>query len=249
MLLTVAALLFVSGSGNRLGPWWLHCHDVMHWDPKVHDGGDSVFYARSRMFLATPLLLAWAIAACFSGRRVPAQAAPWLLGVMLLFASLKWYAGPAAVDRELAAQDKAYVREERVEDLRLLCAEIAEAASASGSAVVAPIRWPGIKVDHKAHFQAHFVCYVCASLIDGAPPAYGPGYDRRSWVHDLFSGAAGGRVLFVGGDPNAWKKAVSSGLAARRSASAGLLLHTVECDTTGVDATIARLAVDDDPSR
>ncbi|MBP6390438.1 MAG: hypothetical protein KA175_11280 [Flavobacteriales bacterium] len=251
LLIATVGLLFVAG--KRPQAWAVIATVAMMLValgiPKVHDGGDSVFYARSRMFLAAPLLLAWALGGYFSGKRVPAQAAPWLFGVMVLLVSWKWYAAPVAVERALAGQEKAYVREERVQDLRLLCEGIEQAARRSGATVVAPIRWPGIKVDHKAHFQAHFVCYVCASLIDGSTPTYGPGYDRRSWVHATFAEDPAGQVLFVGGVPSAWKAAVASGLAVDRSTSPDLLLHSVECDTMTVDATIAKLGVDDDLAR
>ncbi|HRH37032.1 MAG TPA: hypothetical protein PK760_01725 [Flavobacteriales bacterium] len=216
---------------------------------KVHQGCESVFFPRSRMFLALPLLLAIIAALLLKGSTPP----KWTIAPVLLLSVLLATAHNAAlkgtIGQEMAMQGCGYVREEPIEDVALRCLLIKDVALREHADVVVPIRWPGIDVDHRAHFQAHFTCYACEQLIKGFPSTFGAGYDRRYWVRNTHEFNAQGRVLFVGGDPNVWRNALLNGLVVDDRSTWGIQLHLAQCDTVGIVDLITRMGVDDDLGR
>ena len=214
--------------------------------PKVHEGCASVFFPRSRMMLSTPLLMAGALAWLLRGSRVPrwfAIAAPILALITVL---VQAQALQGTVDRELAQQECAWVRQEPLGSVRDRCEAIRETAITHDCRLIVPIRWPHIKVDHRAHFTAHFTCYACPVLVEGFPSAYGAGYDRRSWVREAHQQAPQGRVLFIGGDGAAWQRAVAGGLAIKDVSEEGVPMHIAQCDSIAISDLILLLGVDDD---
>lgn len=216
---------------------------------KVHEGCESVFFPKSRMFLSFPLLIAVATALYL---RTTAIAKWWILPVVLLVAvglvSEKMMHTRETVQRELARQSCAYVREEPLSEVRDRCMLLNELGERFGADVVVPIRWPGIRTDHRAHFQAHFTCYACPVLVDFVP-VVGIGYDRRSWLREEFGGSAPGRILFVGGDPTAWALAMRDRPGIERIPWANEVLHVLNSDTASIERIIRELGVDDDLDR
>ncbi len=217
--------------------------------PKVNNGCDSVFFTRSRMFLAAPILLCWAI----SQLRIRADRAS-LVIILLVGASLisfanKWTITTTVVDREMAHQEGSQVREVRLSGIFDQCTSIGTAAHASEADVVVPIRWPDEKRDPDAHFGAYVLCYACPFIVPDLPPTFGPDYDRRSWVHDEHAHQPGGQVLFIGGDPNAWKHIAASDTAVHTWGNPELLIHSLFSPALSIDTLITRLGIDDDPRR
>lgn len=215
---------------------------------KVHEGCTSVFFPKSRMFLALPLILGVLAAMVAKDIRIGST---WMLAcVVVLAASTVFKVIPidSVIQRELVEQDCAYVREEPIALLRERCALVSKLAEDHHADLVVPIRWPGIRVDHRAHFQAHFTCYACP-VLTGFPPVYGAGYDRRTWLRNTYGGPAPGRVLFVGGDPNAWARAEAEHAGIERIGDRSIELHMIQSDTASVERIITALGVDDDLGR
>jgi hypothetical protein len=203
---------------------------------KVHDGVDSIFFARSRMFLATPLLLAWAI----TGIRVR-KYPPWsiMLAIVLLAAALKAFTMPRAIAHELTHQKGALVREQAIDEVRQRCEATKAAAWEYGADAIVTLRWPDIRVDPEPHFQTYFDCYACSHLVDGLPMTYGPGYDRRAWVRNAVRDKIPREPLFVGGDPAAWQRIDDPDMTIVPLGSQPLL-HLIRNNTTPIDSIIVR---------
>ena len=216
--------------------------------PKVHEGCASVFFPLSRMMLAFPLILGLAVALLFRSHLLPRFALVVLpCGALLL----PFIVGalPGRIQDQLDKQECAWVREEPLAVVRERCRTIHEAAIRSGCDLIVPVRWPGIKIDHRQHFAAHFTCYACPQLEPGLPPIHGAGYERRSWVRKAHEAPPQGLVLFVGGDPDAWRRAILAGRAIEDLSAHGVNLHAAICDTIAVGDFLLQLGMDDDLGR
>ncbi|MBK9177394.1 MAG: hypothetical protein IPM46_13880 [Flavobacteriales bacterium] len=217
--------------------------------PKVHEGCASVFFPQSRMMLSLPILLAIAAANLLRDVRFPRTALlllpfAWLGAIVLKMSEL-----PGRVAHQLAHQECAWVREEPVAETQERCASIKDAAIKHQADLIVPIRWPSILVDHQKHFTAHFNCYACEVLVDSFPPVFGAGYDRRSWIRAAHEAPPQGRVLFIGGDPAAWRRAIAAGRIVEDLSHAGKAMHIARCDTIPVGDFLLRMGVDDNLGR
>lgn len=205
---------------------------------KVHDGVDSVFYPRSRMFLAVPLLLAWAFAPLLPGafpRRATVIAALGLAGLLVARAVTM----EDRIDRQLADQRGALVREKSVAFVRDRCERIQAAAWEYGADAVITLRWPDVRVDPEPHFLTYFDRYACGILRDGMPLLYGPGYERCAWVIDAIRRRVPHTPLFVGGDPAAWDAIMRDAPRIRRLGDQPLL-HLIEGNAEPIDSIVVR---------
>lgn len=214
--------------------------------PKLHEGCDSIFFPQSRLLLGLPLLIGAASGLVLNSKRIPRNVLLTGLSVAALLVTFRSTKVQGIVNREMALQECAWVREEPITEVRLRCDVIAETAMTHGCDLIVPLRWPGIKVDHRAHFAAHLTCYACPQLSEGFPEAYGAGYDRRSWIREAHERPAQGRVLFVGGDPEGWRRAEAIGYDVEDVSIDGLLMHIARCDTVAPSAFITCTGVDDD---
>ena len=212
---------------------------------KVHDGCSSIFYPTSRMFLALPLICAVSTAYLFRNAKLQSGTVIAIAVFALLSVGWKAVLLPATIRHELAAQECAFVREEPITVIKERCKRIAAAAERSNAELIAPIRWPNLKVDHRAHFAAHLTCYACPSLLPAFPPSHGIGFDRRSWTKPKTDGTA--TVLFVGGDPFAWR-ALDPSLVTDLSVES-IQLHAMRCDLHSLDSLVLALGVDNDLGR
>lgn len=217
--------------------------------PKLHEGCASVFFPKSRMLLGLPLLTAVCVAMLLRDAVVSRRAAALLLPLTIVGLFLKSSRVQAHVNREMARQECAWVREEPLSVIRGQCEIIAETAFTYGCDLIVPVRWPGIKEDHRSHFTAHFTCYACAQLVHGFPDVYGAGFDRRSWIRDAHDRTGQGRVLFVGGDVSAWQRAMASDMLVEDVSDGRLRMHIARCDSLTPSQTVLRLGVDDDLGR
>lgn len=216
---------------------------------KVHEGCASVFFPLSRMFLALPILLGPPLALVLAWAPFTKRAALLVFGGAVVSAAMSTMELDRTIQHELASQECGYVREEPLSLIRSRCEAIKTVALTNQANVVAPIRWPGIRMDHEAHFVAHFTCYACAQLVQDFPPVVGIGFDRRSWVREEFSARPPDRVLFIGGDPLAWERATQEHPGIETAKRSGLLFHTLTSDTATIEKVILDLGVDDDLRR
>lgn len=212
---------------------------------KVHNGCSSVFFPLSRMFLGLPLICAVATAYVLRHTKLRSGSVIAIAALALLSVGWKAVRLPAIISHELAAQECACVREEPIALITERCKQIAMAAERSNAELIALIRWPNLKLDHRAHFAAHFNCYACASLLPSFPPTYGIGFDRRSWTKPNADGSK--TVLFVGGDPEAWR--MLDGTQVSDLSVDGIELHAMHCDLLSLDSLVIALGVDNDVAR
>lgn len=216
---------------------------------KLHEGCSSIFFPLSRMMLALPLLLAGGISFTCAARPLPRWSWPaGVLGVASI-ACFRMAGTEQVVAEQLALQECAWVREERIGIVQERCTMIMDAAERSGSDLVVAIRWPGLRADHRAHFEAHFTCYACPQLVEGFPPALGAGFDRRSWIRHAWDRPVQGTVLFVGGDSAAWQQAMAMDSSIIDVSRADIRMHAMRCDSLAPSDQILQLGVDDDLSR
>lgn len=217
---------------------------------KVHEGCDSVFFPRSRMFLSLPVVMAATVALLLKDLRAGKHRTFLFLPVAVAaFVVLKAVRTEEVVRREMAGQSCAYVREEPLADVRERCERIKAAALAGQADLIVPIRWPGIRADHKEHFTAHFACYACEQLVPGFLPVYGAGFDRRSWLGTHYAQPPSGRVLFVGGDTLAWQKVMEQDRTVLDASTGNVTMHIATCGSMSVGEFILRSGVDDDLGR
>lgn len=214
--------------------------------PKLHEGCESIFFPRSRMFLSLPLLIACAAALLLRGARLGRWPAITAIVVGAIGALFGWTRTEHIIGYEMAHQECAWVREERIIDMRSRCEIISRTARDFEVDLVVPIRWPGIKVDHEAHFAAHLTCYACEQLVKDLPAVYGAGYDRRYWIREAYDNKEHpGRVLFVGGDPAAWSKNPDAVDVSADSVE----MHFVTSTSATVSDLLLRTGADDDLGR
>lgn len=253
ILLIAVTVLFKRGGNDRIHAIALMATLVLMIAalgiPKIHEGCTSVFFPLSRMFLALPLVACAALALWWKDVRLGRSALTGLLVALAGWGTIKAVRLGPIIAHELVEQSCAWVREEPLAVVQARCRAIKAVADAQGVQLVAPVRWPHLRVDHGRHFIAHFTCYACPQLVPDFPPTFGAGFDRRSWVRERYASAHPGRILFVGGDPNAWNNAQQQHPDITAHDTAGLVLHTLQCDTATVEHTIRSLRVDDDLDR
>jgi hypothetical protein len=212
---------------------------------KAHNGCASVFFPLSRAFLAVPMIVAWCAAELSSHIALKGSVVKALVFLVLIATAVKSLTIRPILERELDAQACGLSPEESLELIFARCKAIGAAAQASGAEVIVPIRWPDLRTDPAAHFQVYFNCYACSFVVPDLPPTFGPGYDRRSWVHDRYAHSPAGNVLFVGGDHAAWARAIMKDPTIVRVGNEHLSLHALRCDSLTIDTLSIRLGVDD----
>jgi len=214
---------------------------------KVHEGCASVFFPLSRMFLTLPLLLSISIGLLLWRSVISRWVAITVPILLAMLVTGKIAGTERVIENELAQQSCAYVREEKLTAIHDRCALIKAAADRQHADLIVPIRWPGIRVDHRSHFMAHFSCYACEVLVKKFPRVHGLGYDRRSWTRP--PNDQRGTVLFVGGDPTHWQAAMTNNTSISAIREAEIELHAITCSYGTMDSLILALGVDDDLHR
>lgn len=165
--------------------------------PKVHDGWDSVFFPLSRMFLAIPLFVAWALSLS-----APPVAAHRTYVLLALLASVTAIAYKAAhVDRVGADQVAAQSKWVSVRPF----AELQEDASALEALCKAhDVDLVIVPIQLGTRIWAQFRAYLHPTLAPELAPTYCYGYDRRHWQRTEQGGAIRRTILMVGGAEDRW---------------------------------------------
>lgn len=210
---------------------------------KVHEGLTTVFYSLSRMFLGIPLLVAGCIG--FMGSNLKIGRWP-LMGAVFLIATwmpFKWNGIDEVVTNELREQDKGFVREEPLSVVRSYCRTVSQVAKRNDVELIVPIRWPHLRVDHRTHYIAHFICYACPQLETVLPPVFMAGYDRRTWMVERYSAPIDEKILFVGGDPMAWSAVMTNDSTMLDVSTEAFQLHIKKWNTGSVQEFLERTGV------
>lgn len=201
--------------------------------PKTHDGSSSIFFPLSRMFLAMPLLLAWALARLTDHWRPWRWAMAAITLATITTTALRMLEVRAVFAEALAGQDELPLRVRSIASLRVDCARLSRAARSTGADMVVLLREPD------AH-QAQFLACACPTLEPALPPTYMPGGDRRAWRRREAAQSRRRDLLFVNGDEGAWRKAADR---ARVVPSDMPSLHFVKGATGPVDPLALRMGV------
>lgn len=201
---------------------------------KVHEGMTTIFFSLSRMFLGIPILVAGCIAMIGSTYSIDRRTLTGVFMVIVIWLPMKWNEVNEVVVRELENQDEGYVREEPTEVVRSYCRTVSDVATHNGAQLIVPIRWPDLRVDHRTHYVAHFVCYACPQMESELPPVFMAGYDRRTWVVEAYGAAKCEKVLFVGGDPEAWRIAMIRDSFIKDVSTKELIMHMVENSSVSI---------------
>jgi len=166
--------------------------------PKVHDGFENVFFPYSRMFLALPLVLAWALC------RLPwqAQATRWTQRVLVvlvpLMLFLKMQELPDVIDRQMGQQELLPVRETAMAPLREDIAYLQSIAQEHHVDLV-------LCLDADGKYRSQLVTYAGRILAPDFPPTLYAGVDRRYWRRLEEEGIQRSTILVIGGEYETWE--------------------------------------------
>lgn len=193
---------------------------------KTYDGTISPLFCVSRMYLAVPLLLGFALAPLLTravAQRALASAIALLCVGFVLTKSLRTN---AVVEEWVTRQQQLHVpvMEMAIADLRKECEELSAVAVRERVDLLLPTRsWAAPK--------ARFHCYHCPFLVPDFPRAFGPGMDRRWWLRQEEQTLVHPRILATGGDTLNWQRLVRTHPNIRRIPSADMELHVIEDNT------------------
>ena len=202
---------------------------------KIHDGTMSILFPLSRMFLAVPLLLGWAIAQLGPfGRLRSAFMLTIALASVVTFtlrnerASMVWA-------EALSDPKGAPIYMEKVSTLRERCRMLERYARETSADVIVVVRASNAG-------QAYFLYMGCPVCEPGLPLTYMPGGDRRAWRVEEESLLHRERILVVDGEPEFWAKASDGGLNVTAVGTGDPMLHLVVGAGLPVDSLMAKLA-------
>jgi len=161
---------------------------------KTHEGWDSVFFPLSRMFLALPLLLFWALTLFIGEKR--SSVGPIIVVLLLAIVAVAWKV--SIMERTTLVQVKSqrqWVDVRPIAQLRQDAYRLRRISDRYGVELILPFSgnlWP------------QFRAFLHPVLEPRLPPTYLVGYERRYWQRDRFSKAVVPVVLFVGGRSERW---------------------------------------------
>ena len=185
---------------------------------KVHDGFRHVLYPYDRMFLAIPLLMAWALAALRWHRVRAVIVLTTLAG--LIFTPLKLYHLPIEVANALRPMTGVPVGSWPYGEFTTYAQNIAETARCHNASLVVALDGP----DGMLHLA---LSYGGDIVTPELPPTLYVGLDRRWWRREEEAQARHAAILVVGGDEALWKHAAAEGLAATDISGQGEMMHLV----------------------
>lgn len=166
--------------------------------PKVHDGFENVFFPYSRMFLALPLVLAWAL--CLLPWHP--QATRWtprvLVALVPVLLFLKMQGIPDVIDRQMGQQDLLPVRETAMAPLREEIAHLQSIAQDHSVDLV-------LCLDADGKYRSQLVTYAGRILAPDFPPTLYAGVDRRYWRRLEEQGIQRSTILVIGGEYETWE--------------------------------------------
>ncbi len=155
---------------------------------KVHQANHNVFYGYSRMFLALPLLLGWAIAALGDFRSTRLSWGLLMASFVALTMKSVWLQD--AIQEQLAGIDQV-VSEGRLDDLRADAAELGDLCEDHQAGLV-------LLLPERTEVAAQFRSMLHPLLDDRIPVSYLVEQDHRYWVREALGDSIVRNVLIVG---------------------------------------------------
>ena len=165
--------------------------------PKVHDGWYSVFYPLSRMFLALPLLFAWAISVLLGRVRVSGTLMIFLFLITASVVGYKISSIRATAELQFAAPTKWF----SVQPYDVL---LKDAIVLNALCIERNVDLIVLPKELGTGIWAQFRAYMYPTLTEGFPPTYLFGYDRRYWQREVFGNAVVPNILVIGGPLDKW---------------------------------------------
>jgi len=192
--------------------------------PKTQDGFDSPFYAFSRVFLAMPILLAWA-----------AELPKWSIPVSRITSALLMVAAPAVVlikkDRTPQIVDESIKSALQTPVREYPVVEFHHAAEQLGTLCAIHRVDLIIGLDKPFSQFSQLQCYGSPLIISGLPPTLYAGKDRRIWQRLAVQDTRPGTILIIGGDELIWQRAMAMNSDIERLQGLQPMLHLVRHNT------------------
>jgi hypothetical protein len=172
--------------------------------PKVHDGWEHITFPYSRMFLAMPLLLAWALPLLPSLDRLrrPATLAILVIAPVASINGIRLTQGK--IDGQMAHQEGLPVIEVPVHVLNGQLAALEDIAQRTQAEAVVCLSAPDARM-------AILWTYAAATRPD-LPPTLFIGPDRRAWRRSEEESRVQATVVLIGGRAEFWQRMKGQGL-------------------------------------
>jgi hypothetical protein len=201
---------------------------------KVHDGLFSAFFPASRMFLAVPLLSAWAIASVVPEPHKWDRSVPLVLLICTLCLGLKIQRTPTVLAEQLADRSGP-VLEMSLADLRRDMDRLVHICQKENVGIV-------VAVHQRKPIDSTLRCYLYEQLDPRMPPAYLYKRDRRYWQRAELSARVAANVLVIGGDTVVWRTRMATDPSIMNvSDSSSGTLHVVHGNVLPTDSLVVRL--------
>lgn len=171
---------------------------------KVHDGADSIFFPLSRVFLAMPLVIAWAWAQVHASVRWTTPFMVILLISATIHAGLRMQRARSTFAHALEHQEGLPVRTWPVTKIKERCAVVAELASLNAVDEIIILRG-------EDPFAAQFMAYGVPTFHPEAPTTWMVEHDRRAFQRGIQQRSQVGNLLVVGGTPEDLTRATRIG--------------------------------------
>lgn len=201
---------------------------------KIHDGTSSILFPLSRMYLAVPLLLGWALTLLEPYGRVRPYLVPIMGVASVVTFSLRYEQASSVWTKALANPDGAPIHMKKISNVRLECKTLMRYAKETSAEVVVLVRNPDVG-------EAFFMNMGCPVCEPDLPPTYMPDGDRRAWRVREESRMRRRQILVVGGDPVIWAKAMNGSFDVQEISTGKPLVHKVIGAELPVDSLMRRL--------
>ena len=191
---------------------------------KVSDGGLSVFFPRSRMFLSLPLVLALLLAAVLAELRMKSLVFA-LAAVCGIYCSIQFFRLKSVVDEEAHTNEFVPVQIASLNDVKYIVDEIARFSSANSVKHIA--------ANHNDDFtigRLQLILHAGECMQDSFPVCAIPEYERRPWKRAEVLGAPASTTLWLGASEEQWQKVDSAIGNVNTVEIVGVKFHRVQQD-------------------
>lgn len=173
---------------------------------KVHDGFEHPIFPFSRMFLALPLVLSWALARSSFSPRMGRLVLAGMLVAAPLYTAIKWHGSPAIITRWMQDQEALPVKEIDSRSIQRDLASLRAIIADRPVDLMIFLREPALH-------HSMLLAYGAAAVDPGLPPTLFMGKDRRIWRRREETTAVRTNVLIIGGDPVQWQRSTEGPLS------------------------------------
>lgn len=157
---------------------------------KVHDGIDSVFYSRGRMFLAVPVALSILVGSLKIRKRITVA----ILTIALVSFAVKMFYSSYVIQQEVRSDKEHNMLVIKVSELKNTCDLLKRRAEEMNANLI---------IVHHDIPEKHVLNYACPCLIDDLPILIEPKLDRRTWRLAEVDTSIVKNILFTGiSEPN-----------------------------------------------